>query len=75
MQKVFEVAPRRGAWDVMHNQVGFRLCQSKREAIRVALLLGRMQLRLGDEAEVILRDDEGKALAHRHISAQTAQQA
>jgi hypothetical protein len=72
MQKVFEVAPRRGAWDVTHNHVGFRLCRSKREAIRVALLLGRMQLRMGDEAEVILRGDDGTALAHRHISAHLA---
>jgi hypothetical protein len=72
MQKVFEVAPRRGAWDVVHNHVAFRPCRTKREAIRVALLLGRMQLRLGDEAEIILRDDAGAALAHRHISAQVA---
>jgi hypothetical protein len=72
MQKVFEVAPRRGAWDVTHNHVGFRLCRSKREAIRVALLLGRMQLRMGDEAEIILRNDDGVAMAHRHISAQGA---
>jgi len=72
MQKVFEVAPRRGAWDVTHNHVGFRLYQSKREAIRVALLLGRMQPRLGDDAEIILRDDHGAAMAHRHFSAQGA---
>jgi hypothetical protein len=75
MQKVFEVAQRNGAWDVLHNRVGFRRCESKREAIRIALLLGRMQLRLGDEAEVILRDDDGAAQAHRHISAQAPQQA
>ena len=72
MQKTFEVAPRHGVWDVLHNRVGFRRCESKREAIRVALLLGRMQLRLGDEAEVILRDDHGTAQAKRHISAQQA---
>ena len=72
MSKVFEVTPRRGAWDVMHNQVAFRPCSSKREAIRIALLLGRMQLRLGDEADVIIRDDQGAAQAHRHISAQPA---
>ena len=75
MQKVFEVAPRLGAWDVVHNRVGFRRCESKREAIRIALLLGRMQLRLGDEAEVILRGDDGAPKAHRHISSQPAQQA
>jgi hypothetical protein len=72
MQKVFEVTPRRGAWDVRHNQVGFRHFQSKREAIRVAILLGRMQLRMGDEARVIVCDDRGEAMAHRHISAQHA---
>ena len=72
MQKVFEVAPRRGAWDVRHNQVGFRHFHSKREAIRVAILLGRMQLRLGDEAEVIVQDDNGALQARRHISAQHA---
>ena len=75
MQKVFEVAPRRGAWDVLHNQVAFRPCRSKREAIRIALLLGRMQLRLGDDAEVILRGDDGAPKAWRHISAQPIQQA
>jgi hypothetical protein len=72
MQKVFEVAPRRGAWDVLHNRVAFRPCRSKREAIRVALVLGRMQLRMGDEAEIILRGDDGVAQAHRHFSAQGA---
>jgi hypothetical protein len=72
MQKVFEVAPRRGAWDVMHNNQGFRLCSSKREAIRIALVLARMQRRMGDDADVILRGDDGAALAHRHISAQLA---
>jgi len=72
MHKVFEVAPRRGAWDVRHNQVDFRHFRSKREAIRVAILLGRMQLRMGDEAEVIVRDDQGAPQTHRHISAQHA---
>jgi len=72
MQKVFEVAPRRGAWDVLHNQVAFRPCRSKREAIRVALMLGRMQLRMGDEAEIILRGDDGAPQAHRHFSVQGA---
>ncbi len=59
MQKLFEVVPRRGAWDVLHNHVRFRLCRHKREAIRLALSLGRMQLRLGDGAEVVLRADDG----------------
>jgi len=72
MQKVFEVAQRRGAWDVLHNQVAFRPCRSKREAIRVAILLGRMQRRMGDDAEIILRGVDGAAQAHRHISAQGA---
>ena len=75
MQKTFEVTQRHGGWDVLHNRVGFRHCQSKREAIRIALLLGRMQLRLGDDAEVILRGDDGAPKAWRHISAQPIQQA
>ena len=75
MQKTFEVAQRHGVWDVLHNRVGFRRCESKREAIRIALLLGRMQLRMGDEAEVILRDDDGAPRAYRHISAGQSQQA
>lgn len=68
MQKLFEIVPRRGSWDVLHNHVGFRLCPKKREAIRVALLLGRMQLRMGDEAEVVLCDDSGAPLARRHFA-------
>lgn len=68
MRKLFEIVPRRGSWDVLHNHVGFRLCPKKREAIRVALLLGRMQLRLGDEAEVVLRDDQGASQARRHFA-------
>ncbi|MBV9510203.1 MAG: hypothetical protein JO303_07990 [Caulobacteraceae bacterium] len=68
MQKLFEIVPRRGAWDVVHNHVGFRRYPEKREAIRVALLLGRMQLRLADEAEVVLRDGSGAPRARRHYS-------
>jgi hypothetical protein len=67
MQKLFEIVPRRGAWDVLHNHVGFRMCPSKRQAIRLALSLGRLQLRMGDEAEVVLRDDAGAALAQRRF--------
>jgi len=64
MTKVFEIVPRRGSWDVLHNHVGFRMCPGKREAIRLALTLGRMQRRLGDEAEIVLRDGE-RQIRHR----------
>ncbi len=67
MLKQFEIVPRQRAWDVMHNQVSFRACPAKREAIRIALSLGRMQLRLGDEAEVVLRDASGQASAKRRF--------
>ena len=70
MRKLFEIVPRRGAWDVLHNHVGYRLCPNKRDAIRLALRLGRMQLRLGDEAQIVLRDDQGEALASRHYPVQ-----
>jgi hypothetical protein len=69
MRKLFEIVPRRGSWDVVHNHVGYRMCPKKRDAIRLALSLGRMQLRLGDEAEVVLRDAGGEAQARRHIRA------
>ncbi len=72
MQKHFEIVPRHEAWDVCHNRVSFRLCQRKREAIRVALTLGRMQLRLGDDVEIILLDADGAEQARRHLSAKTA---
>jgi hypothetical protein len=69
MQKFFEIVPRREAWDVRHNDVSFRSCRRKRDAIRVALTLGRMQLRLGDDVEIILRDQDGAPRARRRISA------
>ena len=68
MQKVFEIVPRRGAWDVLHNHVGYRMCPQKREAIRLALALGRMQLRMGDEAEIVVRDQAGSLTAKRRYS-------
>jgi hypothetical protein len=46
------------------------MCPNKREAIRLALSMGRMQLRLGDEAQIVLRDDQGAALASRHYPVQ-----
>ena len=58
MQKLFEIVPRRGSWDVLHNHVGFRMCPRKREAIRLALTLARQQRRLGDDAEIVLRDGD-----------------
>ncbi len=72
MQKHFEIVPRREAWDVRHNHVSFRLCRRKREAIRVALTLGRMQLRLGDDVEIILLNAQGAQQARRLLSAKHA---
>ena len=69
MQKVFEIVPRHGLWDVRHNQVRFRMCPRKRDALRLALRLGRMQLRLGDDAEVVLRDRSGAQVARHHFCA------
>ena len=74
MRKRFEIVPRCGSWDVVHNHVGFRLCATKRDAIRLALSLGRMQLRMGDDAEVVLRDElSGAPRATRHYVAQPDQ--
>jgi hypothetical protein len=67
MAKLFEVVPRRGSWDVLHNHVGFRMCPKKREAIRLALRLARMQRRMGDEAEIVLRDGE-MHISHRYTA-------
>jgi len=72
MQKHFEIMPRREAWDVCHNRVSFRMCRRKREAIRVALTLGRMQLRLGDDVEIILLDADGAEQARRRLTAKPA---
>ena len=69
MQKTFEIVPRRGAWDVVHNQVGYRMCPQKREAIRLALALGRMQIRMGDEAQISVRGADGALTAQRRLSA------
>ena len=69
MLKQFEIVPRPNAWDVVHNQVSFRACPAKRDAIRIALTLGRMQMRLGDEAEVVLRDETGHTRATRRFAA------
>jgi hypothetical protein len=67
MEKIFEVVPRHGSWDVLHNRVSIRLCPHKRDAIRIALRLGRMQLRLGDDAEIVLRDQSGTETANHHF--------
>jgi len=72
MLKHFEIVPRHEAWDVCHNHVSFRVCQRKRDAIRVALTLGRMQLRMGDDAEIILLDADGAERARRRLSAKSA---
>lgn len=73
MQKRLEIVPRREAWDVCHNHVSFRLCRRKRDAIRVALTLGRMQLRLGDDVEIILLDHDGAQKARRRLFATPVQ--
>ena len=72
MHKRFEIAPCHDAWDVRHNHVSFRVCERKREAIRLALTLGRLQLRMGDDAEIVLFDDNGVQRARHEISARTA---
>ena len=72
MLKQFEIVPRPRSWDVVHNQVSFRACPAKRDAIRIALTLGRMQLCLGDEAEVVLRDAAGETRATRRFGAADA---
>jgi len=72
MQKQFEIVPRLELWDVRHNRVSFQICQRKRDAIRVALTLGRMQLRLGDDAEIVLRDQDGGQRARRRLSVRRA---
>jgi hypothetical protein len=69
MQKTFEVAQNLGAWDVRHNHVHFRTCHSKREAIRLALSLGRLQQRLGDDAEILLLDQDKALKAVRRLRA------
>ena len=69
MQKFFEIVQRHQAWDVRHNDVSFRSCPRKRDAIRVALTLGRMQLRLGDDVEIVLRDPDGAPRARRRLAA------
>jgi hypothetical protein len=70
MAKLFEIVPRRGSWDVLHNHVGFRLCPQKRDAIRLAISLARLQRRMGDDAEIVLRD--GDTLVRHRISAGSA---
>jgi hypothetical protein len=69
MQKQFEIVPRRNAWEVRHNQVSLRTYPGKRDAIRAALTLGRMQLRLGDDAEIVLQDPNGVTAARRRLEA------
>jgi hypothetical protein len=69
MHKRFEIAPHHDVWDVRHNNVSFRTCTRKREAIRLALALGRLQLRMGDEAEIVLLDADGGQRARHEISA------
>ncbi len=69
MQKLFEIIPHCGQWNVSHNQVSLRTCARKSDAIRLALTLGRMQPRLGDDAEVVLKDHNGETRARRQIFA------
>jgi hypothetical protein len=67
MLKRFEIVAHLQTWDVRHNQVSFQTCRRKRDAIRLALALGHLQQRMGDEAEIILRDRSGGAQATRRF--------
>lgn len=69
MQKRFEIKHRLLTWEVQHNQQPVRCCSAKREAIRVALTLGRMQRRMGDDSEIILRDETGALRLRRMVRA------
>ncbi len=69
MQKRFEIRRGLHSWEVVHNDQPVRCCQAKRDAIRVALTLGRLQRRLGDDSEIILCDEAGTPLARRVIRA------
>jgi len=66
MQKRFEIKHRLLTWEVQHNQQPVRCCSAKREAIRVALTLGRLQRRMGCDSEIILCDEAG-ALSLRRV--------
>jgi hypothetical protein len=69
MRKQFTIKRRLYAWDVLHNEVPIRCGAAKREAIRIALTVGRMQRRLGDDSEIILCDETGGPRARRLILA------
>ena len=72
MQKRFEIKRRRQAWEVLHNQLPVRCCAAKREAIRIALTLGRLQRRMGCDSEIILCDEAGVQRVRRVVLAMTA---
>lgn len=63
--KIFEITRHTGQWSVFHNHHLFRTCGRKGEAIRIALVLGRTQLRMGDKAEVVLCDEAGRPQARK----------
>jgi hypothetical protein len=69
MQKRFEIKRRLLTWEVRHNKQPVRCCSDKREAIRVALTLGRLQRRMGDDSEIILCDETGALLLRRIVRA------
>ena len=69
MQKRFKIKRRLQTWEVLHNEITVRRCQTKREAIRVAVTLGRMQGRLGDDSEIVICDETGALRLRRIIRA------
>ena len=69
MQKRFEIKRRLLTWEVRHNKQPVRCCGAKREAIRVAITLCRIQRRMGDDSEIILCDEAGAPLTRRIIRA------
>ena len=69
MRKQFKIKRRLQAWEVLHNDVPLRCGAAKREAIRIALTVGRLQRRLGDDSEIILCDETGEFTARRIILA------
>jgi hypothetical protein len=69
MQKRFEIKRRMLTWVVLHNDAPVCRHLAKRDAIRAAFTLGRLQRRLGDDSEIILCDEAGAPSARRLIRA------
>ena len=67
MRKQFKIRRRLLTWEVVHNHVPVGCCQAKSEAIRIAITLGRMQRRMGDESEITVFNEAGEVRARRVI--------